>query len=181
MSTSDKTSLLLSTTYGDRRNITIRLSNAELLGADGLSYFQTSIAERHEENAAALDFFVRLPSPGKIQGISEFKIDDAADLRSLKCVGSAARAKALRAALKAAAGLHSSCPLRPHAPLVPPHPTSPHPTPPFPLLTSQAARQRGCAPQGRSCQLAPGCHCHPAPCLLPSHPQRLPCSAVCPQ
>ena len=179
MSTSDKTSLLLSTTYGDRRNITIRLSNAELLGADGLSYFQTSIAERHEENAAALDFFVRLPSPGKIQGISEFKIDDAADLRSLKCVGSAARAKALGAALKAAAGLHSPALCALTRLLSPP--TPPHPTPPFPLLTSQAARQRGCAPQGRSCQLAPGCHCHPAPCLLPSHPQRLPCSAVCPQ
>lgn len=81
------TSILLNTQYGERRNVVLRLSLTSLYGADGLAYFANAVAERHEEAADALDFFVRLPAPGKITGMSEIRIDDVADLRSLKCVG----------------------------------------------------------------------------------------------
>ena len=78
--------ILLSTTYGDRRNVVLRLSLAALAGADALAYFSNALAERHEEACEGLEFFIRLPAPGSISGVAEFRVDSAADLRSLKCV-----------------------------------------------------------------------------------------------
>ncbi len=79
-------SILLSTTYGERRNVVLRLSLPALAGPDALAYFTSALAERHEEASEALDFYIRLPAPGSITGVAEIRVDSAADLRSLKCV-----------------------------------------------------------------------------------------------
>ena len=99
-------SILLSTTYGDRRNVVLRLSLAALAGPDALAYFQSALAERHEEASDGLDFFIRLPAPGSITGVAEIRVDTAADLRSLKCVLCSSRqlARTLTGLLPAAPG-----------------------------------------------------------------------------
>ncbi len=78
--------ILLSTSYGERRNVVVCLSLAGLSGQAGLQYFSQALAERHEEAAEALDFYIRLPAPGSITGVAEIRVDSVADLKSLKCV-----------------------------------------------------------------------------------------------
>ena len=82
--------ILLTTSYGERRNVVVCLSQSSLFGQAGLQYFAGALAERHEESAEVLDFFIRLPAPGSITGVAEIRVDSVADLKSLKCVVSAA-------------------------------------------------------------------------------------------
>lgn len=74
--------LLINTTYGDRRNVVVRLLRSALLDTTtGSGYFQTTVSERHEESAEDLDFFIRMPTP---KGVSEVMIEDVGDLKSLQ-------------------------------------------------------------------------------------------------
>jgi hypothetical protein len=74
--------LLINTTYNERRNVVVRLLRSSLLDtATGAGYFSSTVAERHEESGADLDFFIRMPTA---KGVSEVMIDDVGDLKSLQ-------------------------------------------------------------------------------------------------
>ena len=72
--------LLINTTYGERKNVVVKLSRSAMQES-GMPYFAATVGERHEENGDKLEFFVRVPN-AKI--VAEVKIDDAGDLKNLQ-------------------------------------------------------------------------------------------------
>jgi len=72
--------LLINTTFGERKNVVVKLSRSSMQ-EEGMTYFSSTVGERHEENGDSLDFFVRVPS-GK--QMAEVKIDDSGDLKNLQ-------------------------------------------------------------------------------------------------
>ncbi len=140
--------ILLTTSYGERRNVVVCLSQSSLFGQAGLQYFAGALAERHEESAEVLDFFIRLPAPGSITGVAEIRVDSVADLKSLKCVVSAA--EIFRGQLLRRPRPLCLTPPAPCHPTRPPHSLPLHPgnlTPLWCAARAQLLRRRALRPR----------------------------------